>query len=339
MKVVLFGAGYTTEKFIRFCKYNVQMSNTEIVAICDNNKEKIGKNFCGYKVCMPEEIRGIEYDGVIVSELYKDEMSFQLNEKIKINKPVWTSEEYKRITTIKANQTINIKKKCDEDFESESFNTDSIVVYTAIFNNYDSIKEPAVHNSNVKYVCFTDNENIQSREWEIRYVKSSEDPRKIVREYKMLPHRFFPEFATSIWIDACFQIKRDLKEIVCKYQKKAPVLLMPHYERICLYDEAAVCICDNLDDKNIILEQINSYYNDGFPANYGLPCGGLIIRKHHDENVKRAMELWYEEICRASKRDQISLPYILWKSDLHYDLCDEYIQKNMWIENKGHKLI
>ena len=44
-----------------------------------------------------------------------------------------------------------------------------IVVYTAIFGDYDDLYEPMVKPDNVDYVCFTDSKTLKSDVWDVRY--------------------------------------------------------------------------------------------------------------------------------------------------------------------------
>ena len=43
MNIMIFGAGKQCERFIRHCKFTYQMSDVNIIAICDNDSNKIGK--------------------------------------------------------------------------------------------------------------------------------------------------------------------------------------------------------------------------------------------------------------------------------------------------------
>ena len=46
-----------------------------------------------------------------------------------------------------------------------------------------------------------------------------------------------------------------------------------------------------------------------------LECN-LIVRDHDDAAMKKVMEMWWEEFCKRSKRDQLSLPYVLFKNGI-----------------------
>ena len=42
----------------------------------------------------------------------------------------------------------------------------------------------------------------------------------------------------------------------------------------------------------------------------------VIVREHNDPRVIEAMNLWWKEIDNGSRRDQLSLPYVLWNREL-----------------------
>ena len=70
------------------------------------------------------------------------------------------------------------------------------------------------------------------------------------------------------------------------------------------------------------------YVAQGFPEKYGLTANGIMLRKHLEENVMGLMDLWWEEYCLGSKRDQLSLQYSSWKKNFKITLMEEDAQKN-----------
>lgn len=63
MKVIIFGAGKTTEELLQF----PLKKDTEILFICDNDKNRWGKYLKGYLIVSPNEILKQEYDWLILS--------------------------------------------------------------------------------------------------------------------------------------------------------------------------------------------------------------------------------------------------------------------------------
>lgn len=339
-KVLLFGAGLRLQSFLRYCSFNVQMQDVEIVAVCDNDCSKHGQIVAGYTVQKPDVLDKLEYEDIVIVTQYWEDVKKQLSEEYGINSNVFTDYEYKKKKTIGYNVEISQRRNAGEKLQGKDrFDLSSLVVYTSIINDYDELKDPKYISDDVKYVCYTNNKRLTSDVWDVRYIESKGDPRQAVREYKLLPHRFFPEFQTSIWIDANITICENLTELLKLYQKSAPLLFFPHFERVCIYEEAAACINADIEDKGIILKQVNRYYNEGYPLNQGLIWGGFLVRQHSNPDVQNLMEEWWNEILNFSKRDQISIPYLIYKNNMHYDLCSLDFQNNRWIKYRQHKNI
>jgi len=91
-----------------------------------------------------------------------------------------------------------------------------------------------------------------------------------------------------------------------------------HPERYCAYDEGATCIKRGKDTAERITAQLSRYESEGFPRQYGLAECNVIIRRHNDPAVKAAMDIWWDEIEKGSRRDQLSFNYALWRAGLVY---------------------
>jgi len=184
-------------------------------------------------------------------------------------------------------------------------------IYTVIMGDYDDLKEPTKVTSDWDYVAITDNPSLKSNIWQIRLVESG-DSKKLSRFYKIKNH--FPEYDLSVYVDATFQIKRDLNYFV--NEKTRGIWFNKHPMRDCAYEEAEVVISKHLDKKEVVEQQINRYQLDGFPPQFGLWRGGIIIRNPQDLLVTKLTDDWYNEIETNSWRDQISLPFVCWKNKI-----------------------
>lgn len=210
-----------------------------------------------------------------------------------------------------------------------------LLVYTAIFGNFDTLKSPKVQNRKIKYICFTDRD-FNCPPWEIIKVKPIyKDPRRENRRYKLLSHKFCGNYKYSIYLDANLEIICDLSKIAKKWLGKHDIAVKRHPELNCLYKEARICLERKLDDRKLILKQINKYYKDGHPKNSGLTNDNFIIRRHTDK-IKKFNELWWKQVKKFSRRDQLSLPYLVNKLNIEYSIIplDEY---NNCIIGKPHK--
>jgi len=187
------------------------------------------------------------------------------------------------------------------------------VVYTAVFGNYDHV--PAVNPKwDCDFVCFTDNPELVSHGWQVVMVQlNGEPPAQANRRYKMLPHKYFPKYEWSLYVDGHIKIVADPSSLFQKYLNNGVIAIPKHQDRNCAYAEARLCIKVGFVSKEITEQQMARYTADGFPEKFGMTENGIIFRRHHDENVIAMMDSWWEEYCNGGRRDQLSLPYLIWK--------------------------
>lgn len=191
-----------------------------------------------------------------------------------------------------------------------------IIVYTANFGNYDQLFNPSIKSDNIDYILFTDNTSLKSNIWNINYInykKINQDPQRAARYYKLNPHIVLKDHDISIWIDSCLSLNNiQINNIIKENFIDRDIVCYKHPKRICLYEEARVCSALNLDNKGLINNQVNDYIKENFPSNYGLFDTGFMIRKNTKE-VNKFNELWWKELSKGSKRDQLSQSYCSWK--------------------------
>ncbi|HEY0750943.1 MAG TPA: glycosyltransferase domain-containing protein [Chitinophagaceae bacterium] len=186
------------------------------------------------------------------------------------------------------------------------------IIYTAIFGDSDSLKEPLKPTPGWDFVCYTDDPNLTSKIWDIEVVKAG-DPKKLSRYVKIPNH--FPEYDLSIWVDATFQIRQHSLDKFA-LSKTDGIWLNSHPQRQCLYEEAEVVKSKNLDDPNLIDQQVSKYRQEGYPEQNGLFRCGIMVRNPKDPKITEMCDLWWNEVENGSWRDQISFPYACWKTSV-----------------------
>jgi hypothetical protein len=188
------------------------------------------------------------------------------------------------------------------------------VIYTAITGGKDALRPPLHVPPDVRCVCFTDDPSLRSDGWEIRVLDGSEpDPGRHARRPKLLPHLFLPEFEWSLWVDANFQIVGNLEPFLSEHLPRAPFQAFRHGERRCAYDEVEACIAHKKACPSLLRAQAGRYREAGMPDGLAVVQGAVLLRRHKQANVVATMELWWHETTRGSCRDQVSLPYVLWR--------------------------
>lgn len=216
-------------------------------------------------------------------------------------------------------------------------------IYTAIIGDYDTLKEPLVYTTGWEYVCFTDNKNLKSNTWTIIDVSDKEELRTLdnvrkARYIKIMFHKFFKE-GTIIWHDANMVINCDLDIFLNRFWKDTFTALK-HPDRSCAYEEAIACVRLNKEDQQIVSIQMDKYYDLHYPEDNGLAATGILIRSFDVLGHRIICENWWHEVLFYSKRDQLSLDFVIWEwgrsayNRLAYDLIPFYVLLNYFILQK-----
>ena len=231
---------------------------------------------------------------------------------------------------------------------------DRLVVYTAIFGPYDSLKKPKVRPKGVDFVCFTD-QDIRSDVWQIRKVVMpiEGDPVRSARMYKILPHRYLGSYDVSVWVDGNLEIRGDLQEAAEKYLETFAMAVYDHafaknmdksrsrdnlnnpYEQAAKIFELAAK-GRKKDGPEVVRMQMDIYRKEGFPEDTGVLLSQVLYRKHRDEKVVVAMEEWWKQIKLHSKRDQLSFNYVAWKKHLNFLYIKENARENEYVIWRKH---
>jgi hypothetical protein len=209
-----------------------------------------------------------------------------------------------------------------------------VAICTAIINYKDDLKHPQFEKpDNWDAFCFTDQE-VYSDFYKV--IKINElpytDNTRNAKTYKVLPHVYFPSYDYVIWVDSKINLLAKFLDLANEmYQHKAAVF--PHPERDCLYAEAEKCINFNLDDASKIKAQVSAYRRSGMPYNFGLASCGVLFMHANDSQVKQFNELWWNEIEKFSRRDQLSFPYIEWQTGFKWHRVNEpWIWDNQYLQ-------
>ena len=231
------------------------------------------------------------------------------------------------------------------------------VIYTAIIGGYDELVEPDFIPNGWDFVCFS-TRKLKSKHWDVRpTLPLYSDNTRTARKHKLLPHRLFPDYDYSLWIDGNIKVRNDINELLshlddCNYatydhlQNK----LDP---RGCIYDEASTilhfgelnmkrnpekglsCFKDN---PTLIRNQMERYLKEGYPRNNGLVVQMEVLRRHNESDVINSMEEHWIELKHNSKREQLSFNYIAWKTNLKFSYIQGDSRDNKYFLNMGkHK--
>ncbi len=224
----------------------------------------------------------------------------------------------KTVTNVHYSSNLN-----EEKISPINWKYKKIVVYTAIIGKYDKLEEPLFTSPYCDYIIFTDMEIPKTSVWKKRsfpkdekYIKLSNYQR--AKYFKIFPHKLLAEYDYSIWVDGNISIIGDLTPFVVRMGNKI-IAEFKHPSNDCIYDEALSIVSQGKAIGKKVKEQIKFYKNAGFPQHYGLLENSFIIRKHNDVNCIKLMNEWWLQMEEHTWRDQLSLTYVLWKTDLTFD--------------------
>lgn len=192
-----------------------------------------------------------------------------------------------------------------------------IVIYTCIFGKYEPIKEPLFYDPSLEFILFTDNPNLKTKSWAIQLVPTDGDnPRRISRKPKILPHRYLPKHDISIYLDGTLELRSgNVYRLARACLGDKAIALFRHYKRNCTYAEGSHCVAVGKEHPDIVERQLARYKREGLPRAYGLFENAFIVRRNTSQ-IQELNELWWQEYSSGSQRDQLSLMYCLWRLGL-----------------------
>lgn len=196
------------------------------------------------------------------------------------------------------------------------------VIYTSIIGEYERLNEELVPNfPGIPLLCFTDNKNLKSDKWNCVYVepKFSSDPIRSSRYLKIIGHELLDEFEEIMWVDNCVQLKPNVFLLFDIYSKSNDLAIPIHSFRENLKEEFITVLNYGYEEPRILLEQMNNYYHESSEILKSKVFWTGILLKRNNLIVKDAMRLWFDQLLKYSKRDQLSLPYVLSKVKINFE--------------------
>lgn len=185
-----------------------------------------------------------------------------------------------------------------------------VAIFTGISDNYDSIKLPATLNANIDYVLFSDRPVADTGVYRVRPMPYLDnDPTRTVRFVKTHPHLLLKDYDIAIWIDSNIMILGDMSPFIKEFINSGKAVgtnLHPYRNNI--YEEAKACIKNKRDKPGLIKKQCKYYKRQKY-AHDDLAETNMMMFDLRDERTGRLLDLWWSEMDRNSKRDQLSFNY------------------------------
>ena len=217
----------------------------------------------------------------------------------------------------------NLPTAKNDRSDTNYFSDDRVAVYTCIIGKYDALMEPVVHPDNVDYYAITDFDIPEGSAFKRIDADSFEEikgmtPSEKNRFFKMNPHKVFGEHKYSIYVDGNIRVCTDFTEHINRMSKHG-FSHFRHSHRTCAYEEARFCKSLKKDTDESIDAYVKKLRDDGFPENYGLITCDILVREHNNPECIKIMEQWWEQFRCFVKRDQIAMPYVLYKNGIPID--------------------
>lgn len=270
-----------------------------------------------------EEIKRLnsDYQGLRKSRNYKIGKAVNMTVvAIKNRKVEQAKKQFIRWkNAVRAKKFLGTPQKVKKNFSMNYFSNQRIAVYTVVFGKYDAIQEPYCHPDNIDYYLITDQDiDLNNSLWKKKDISGFENDLKNMsnaeknRYFKMNPFDVFAEYEYSIYIDGNIQVISDLTEYIYRVGNCGFAAHM-HSSRDCVYEESNAVLFAKKETKEHIDKHMEHLHEEHFPKHYGmLECNVLVRRKC--DSCKQLMRDWWWEFLTYSKRDQLSIPYVLYKN-------------------------
>ena len=217
----------------------------------------------------------------------------------------------------------------------------SVVVYTANFGAKDNLLDPKnltkTTQNEVDFVCISDNKKAPNKVYKNIYVEPQfSDVAKNARRIKILGFKEIENYEIAIWHDSSIRLDSNAIQQLVEFAKSHTISTFKH-GREDIYLEAIACIENNKDRPIRIAQQMQRYSSSGIKAHSGLFETGILVI-----NTKRFMgselqKIWWNEIEKCSRRDQLSLPFAAHTSNSKIGILEGSGHENPYSKYIGHQ--
>lgn len=284
---------------------------------------------------MDEEYRKIKQEASLKYQLKNAFNIEKIKEKI----------EWKRIAVKCKLLNLEEIQAPSNNMEYKEYEGDKkIAIYTCITGGYDNLLEPFYIDEKCDYFIFTD-QNIKSDVYEVLNIPENINKMNnnvlINRYIKFHPHELFEkEYDYSIYIDGNIQQISNLSAFVNNINNDIGISMHKHSIRNCIYEESKILKIYKKGNPEFIEKQVEKYKQEGFPTQYGMAEANVIVTDLKSDISKRIFEDWWKEfLASKSMRDQLSLPYILWRNNIEMNTLTtlgDNVYKNPKIRKINH---
>jgi hypothetical protein len=216
------------------------------------------------------------------------------------------------------------------------------IVYTCVFDDYDWIFPPIVKEENISYVIMTDDPGLKVSGWETRLVDTSpfRDAKTANLHYRALSHKYFSHFDYSLYVDGNVRLIGKISEFLADFRDSGlPLGLFRHPLRCSVKEEAESCLTSGkVFEPDRLRAELAYQAKEGFPDNVGLIETTIILKNHRNHLLAEVMQLWWSHFERFGTRDQIGLPYAIWRESIPCTYQSfNFRENNLYFGHYTHK--
>jgi hypothetical protein len=136
---------------------------------------------------------------------------------------------------------------------------------------------------------------------------------------KICPHLFFPEHEWVFYVDNRASLTKDPNEIVKEIEATHPGApagryLFRHLVRNCAFQETRAVQEKGMIEQSVANRIIKSFRHAGMPRKHGLYMNTIMIQKMGNPVADAFNLAWWQMYLDLCPRDQVTLPYMLWKT-------------------------
>lgn len=196
--------------------------------------------------------------------------------------------------------------------------SEKLLVYTNCIG-WDYELPPVTPTDDVDYICVTDREISNSTNgWQTMHIEPllPDDKFRSSREPKTLPHLFFPGYRRSLYLDSTVKLKTNPSQLWQHLIRDKKTIFggVHHSFRRTVKDEFIAVNSAKYDKTTTLQDQMVAYHLHYPNILTAQPVwGGMLARRHNDPDCITSMNIWFANILRYSRRDQLSLPIALAK--------------------------
>jgi len=205
-------------------------------------------------------------------------------------------------------------------------------VYTALLGGYEQLNEDQPRDSRLPFICFTDDPRLRSTTWDIRLVEPA-FPLDLVRsqrDIKLRGHPALDEFSESMYIDNSVTLTVPPEDLLRDWLAEEDLALVRHSNRVTVLDEFTEVLRQGLEEPARLFEQLDHYAALAPDILERRPLWAAVMARRRTPSVDAFFAQWFDHVLRYSRRDQLSLVYVLESTSIPFRVIEAKNEESEW---------